>query len=269
MNLSIAIPYHGDRWSYVQRNIEALKDDGRISEICIVDDCSPTSDQVVREMGAMQARTVFPLRYTRNYTRQYALKNIVRSAHVCMSEWVCLLASDNLIDTSYIDAWDKSEKKPNTVYCPELARVNLYTGVISVTGHRVKAPNMDFTKWAGSVITQDTPFHWLLQDESLKMLLGTGNYIVPRRLFLDAMDGAGDYDPIGCDTPWINYRLLKSGAKLYVTPGMRYDHTVHASNTWTENLPASQEHAGRIFTLIKQLGPQPMRLGDPTFVPDP
>jgi glycosyltransferase involved in cell wall biosynthesis len=236
MKLSIAIPYHGDRWSYVEKNLRNLANDLRVAEVVIVDDYSDVAlyDKLRDNAEAAQKTVPFPIRVFRNDSNLFVFRNKCRAVEAAKSEWVCLLDSDNVIDGSYLGAWELAmadEAKFWRVFLPEFAR-----------------PDFDYRQYSGLTFSRTT-VAWAIAAPMFRCLLNTMNFVVNRDFFLRATsEGTGE--PYTADSMWINYLLLKAGGILRVTPGMQYDHAVHDGSTWRLHHQKGDDQETKIAAML-------------------
>lgn len=109
--ISIAIAYHGRREQYVERNIVNLKHDPRVAEMVIQDDASSIEDfQALVEMLRRHTDVPFDIHVEHNITNLFVFQNKIKAVRRCSEDvdWVALIDSDNVIDSSYLDAWDEA-----------------------------------------------------------------------------------------------------------------------------------------------------------------
>jgi Glycosyl transferase family 2 len=157
----------------------------------------------------------------------------------CRNRWVLLMDADNFLDEkSYTSLWTlvNSGLDENTIYCPDFAR-----------------PNLSYKTLSNTVI--DRQFAKNNIDRlDLRVLLNTGNYLVPRKAFLEV---SGAIDPsfahFTCDTIYFNYLWLRSGRKIHCVNGFEYNHTSRDDSFWVTRSGASSEKMDYVHSLYKNL----------------
>lgn len=182
---------------------QVLNDD-RISEIVIVDD---HSDEAIFANLQFMVNGLEKVKLFRNKKNLGCYHNKRMAVQSASNEWVILLDSDNKINADYLDSLDKHNDK-TTIYQPEFAR-----------------PHFDFRNFSGSTI--QTPFvkNYMTQ-KSFDTMLNAMNFFVNRAEYLRVFDTTKE-EPWTADSIYFNYLWLKAGNKIYVTPGMQYDHRVN------------------------------------------
>lgn len=235
MKLSLCITTY-NRVDLTLTSFQKVKNDPRIDEIVIVDDCSTLMNWNWLK-GAIHDEYCTKVVLKRNNENLGMSRNKNRAIELAKNEWCILLDSDNVIDSSYIDAWEKigKEKYYQTIFCPSGA-----------------LPAFDYTAYSTALINKYnvnrlSEFH----PHTFNCLLNTCNYIVHRDTYLKNYT----YDPSikAADTIWHTYNHLKNGGNLYVVPGMFYEHMVHADSGWMldrkENSKKFQEIKKMIMAL--------------------
>lgn len=240
--ISIAIPYHGRREQYVERNIVNLKHDPRVAEMVIQDDASSIEDfQALVEMLRRHTDVSFDIHVEHNITNLFVFQNKIKAVRRCSEDvdWVALIDSDNVIDSSYLDAWERATD-------PRTDWIDVFLPVVG-------RPALDYRAYAGSTIDEHS-VSALVDRPHFETLLNTMNFVVARGVFLAAMrDSPHGYEPFTADSIWINYLLLKHGATLYVTPGMEYEHTRHEGSTWAIHHQKGDGENERIKQLLREM----------------
>jgi glycosyltransferase involved in cell wall biosynthesis len=121
--------------------------DNRISEIIIVDDFSDpkmyTALSVMieglREGGGYQTGYHKKLKLHRNDENIGMSRNKAKAIELASNPWCILFDSDNIIDSSYLDALPEY-LAPSVIYCPDFAK-----------------PQFDYRKYSGQTSTQTMP----------------------------------------------------------------------------------------------------------------
>lgn len=210
--ISICIPTW-NRTDLVVRAIEQVVHDPRVHEIVIVDDASPL--ELYFKLEAM-LEPLPKIKLLRNGENLDCYANKARALELASNDWCILLDSDNVIDSSYIDAlYSVPEWEPHVFYSPEFAR-----------------PHFNYTMFAGQTITKENVSKHVGTRE-FDCLINTANYFVNRHLYLGLFDS--EINPHAADTIYINHQLLANGGSIYVVPNMRYFHDVHDGSHYKAN----------------------------------
>jgi glycosyltransferase involved in cell wall biosynthesis len=234
--LSLCITNY-NRTDKVIRAFEQVVNDDRISEIIIVDDCSHIShfQELVRLTDPFGPK----VKIYRNSENLGMSLNKVESIKKASNDWCILFDSDNIIDSSYLDALfhilTSEENKPNDdiIFCPDFAK-----------------PQFNYECYSGKLFSffSIKPF---LHESEMGCLLNTCNYVVNKKSYLDVFD----FNPeiMGTDTLWFNYLWLKSGRGFYVVRGMQYQHEVHDGSEWLKHASYNLKKGEEIIELIENL----------------
>jgi len=173
----------------------------------------------------------------RNDTNLGCYHNKRRAVELAQNEWVILFDSDNVISKDYIDAIEKCYTKwpPRTdmLFQPEWAR-----------------PHFDFRKFSGSVISKDNVKGYMRQQHFTTML-NAMNFFINRDEFLKIPHR--DSETWTADSIYFNYLWLKAGNKIYVTPGMQYDHLVHNGSHYKANVHKTGNFYKEVEEMIMSL----------------
>lgn len=208
---------------------QVLNDD-RISEIVIVDDCS---DERIYSNLSFMVNGISKVKLYRNDKNLGCYHNKRKAVELAMNEWVILFDSDNIINTKYLDSIPDSIEA-NVIYQPEFAR-----------------PHFDFTKFSGSVITRDNVKGYIRQQH-FSTMLNAMNFVVNKDQYLSVFDSSKT-EPWTADSIYFNYLWLKAGNKIYVTPGMQYDHLVHNGSHYKANVHKTGNFYNEVERMIKEL----------------
>lgn len=203
--ISLAIT-HFERFDMLLESFVKVKNDERLDQILIVDDCSQDGswEKILYQLGAGNIK----FRRFRNKKNLDCYRNKKEAVSKATNEWVILLDSDNIIDKPYIDAiYQLDEWNPDCVYTPEFAR-----------------PHFDFRKFSDKfILSWDLPR--LMNDPKFRTMLNAANYFVHRDSYLDVWDGS--VNPHTSDSIFQMYNWFKSDRMLAVVPGMQYEHRIH------------------------------------------
>ena len=234
--LSLCITNY-NRTDKVIRAFEQVVNDDRISEIIIVDDCSsiPNFQELVRLTDPFGQK----VKIYRNEENLGMSLNKVESIKKASNDWCILFDSDNIIDSSYLDALQNYHHFPaiktseNLIFCPDFAK-----------------PQFNYQCYSEKLFSSDNikPF---LHESEMGCLLNTCNYVVNKHSYLEVFD----FNPeiMGTDTLWFNYLWLKSGRYFYVVPGMQYQHEVHDGSEWLKHASYNIKKGEEIIELIENL----------------
>jgi hypothetical protein len=217
LDLSIAIPYHGDRSKWTMQTIMNNHNRDFVREIVITVEAGNESEVIKLQ------------RLTKNYPkvvihendqRLFVFRNKIRAVSLCKSDWVALIDSDNVIGSIYLGPILRKAinngLSESTVYCPEIGFTKLfYTKFVGIDINLYEATN-------------------LIGDPQYDMLINTMNYVFHRETWLNALSDAisSNYEPMTADSAWINFNCMKNGMILNVLKGSTYKHTVHNQSTY-------------------------------------
>lgn len=228
MKLSLAVTTY-ERVSMTIESFSQVLDDSRVSEVVVLDDHS-SWDTWQKLLEAMPKHDKIQVYSTPENIGMS--ENKKRVIDLASNEWVIILDSDNVIDSSYLDAlekWAPFYKKD--IYCPSFAK-----------------PNFDYREITG--ISKDT-IKKDLQRKNTAQFLNTCNYVVNRKFYLECWQKNKEVGE--CDTIWFNYLFLKQGGKLLTVPGMEYFHRVHENSGWMKNRKKNVEKFKEIKKMIENL----------------
>lgn len=234
MKLSLCLTTY-NRDTLLVEAFEKILPDKRISEIIIVDDCSsPGYYEFLQQKVAPMSIKIKIYRNAENVGMQ---RNKERAIRYATNTWCILFDSDNIIDTSYIDALKEyhqfDDSDSNIIYCPSWAR-----------------PNFDYRKYERLLYTRQAAAKRIREDE-FNMLMNTCNYVVNREAYLAAFKY--DQRHVCSDTIWFNYNWLLNGGKFFVVPDMHYFHRVHEGSGFLQNADYNMLNAEYVRKLISQL----------------
>lgn len=229
--LSVAIPTY-NRYDLTINSFVQVLNDERVSEVVIVDDAS-TNDSYERLCNYFSG--IDKVKLFRNEINLDCYFNKHESVVKASSDWVIIFDSDNTLSTEYLDAlyaipeWDKS-----ICYNPQFAR-----------------PYFRFTEWAGLTLTKGNVAAYL--DTNLMTSLNAFNLFINRDEYLKIWDGS--INPLSSDSIYFSYCWLIAGNKIYITPGLEYDHYISPNNDghYQQNQHKTVEFHNDIMNKIKNL----------------
>jgi glycosyltransferase involved in cell wall biosynthesis len=232
MNLTLAITNY-NRTDLLKRSFEKVINDDRVYEILIMDDNS--TQEVWNEISEYSDCYNKVLCFRNKYNIGMSL-NKRKAINYSNSDWVLLLDSDNIIDSSYLDALEKFtdwELHTDTIYCP------------------VKAlPNFDYSFYSGIYISKDN-IDYFSTKPLFEALMNTCNYVVNRKTYLKNF--VENHEIKGVDTFWYAYNHLKNGGNFYIVPNMQYHHEVHSGSQWLANADYNTKSSKEILNLVQNL----------------
>jgi glycosyltransferase involved in cell wall biosynthesis len=213
----------------LKQAFEKVLDDPRIAEVVISDDAS--DDETVRWIkNNIHHPKVKVFWHSENVGMS---RNKAESIRLASNDWCILLDSDNIIDSSYIDAIFQCVWNPEVILCPNFDR-----------------PNFDFTEFTSLKFDRKTVKRYIKKGR-FEILLNTCNYFVHRDQYLEVYQ----YNPAmkGTDTIWFNYNWLKRGKSFYVVPGMQYEHRVHDGSGFMADMDYNMKKAKELKRMIERL----------------
>ncbi len=229
-----------NRYELLIKAFEQVLNDDRVSEIVIRDDCSDWTiwDKIVEYQNSFfnvnkkYFDKIFLLRNGKNIGMS---QNKTFCIDASDNNFCIIFDSDNILTSDYIDQLYKIPVwNPDTIYSPSGA-----------------LPNFDYSFYAGETITKDNAKNWIGKQLDFDCLMNTGNYFVNRDHYVNTYQYNPDIKE--ADTIWHNYNHLKNDGKIYVVPGMTYQHLVHDGSGWMVNREENNKKANEIKELIRQL----------------
>jgi hypothetical protein len=211
--LSIAIPYHGDRIKWVTQTILNIHNMNFIKEFVLtVDPCDDFNVNRLRKALAFYPK----VKIIENEKRLFVFRNKVNAVKNCKCDWVALIDSDNIIGATFLGPILNSITSEKIMYAPEIG-----------------FPSLHYEKYANKSIgfVEATK---LIGDPTYDMLINTMNYMVHKDTWLLALEEVieSEYEPVSADSAWINYNCMKAGMTLMVVRGCTYKHTIHSQSTY-------------------------------------
>lgn len=193
------------RDSLLFESFKQVVNDERISEVVIVDDCSPAPFKQTIE-AFCQSYPKIKLHFNKKNLGCY--KNKAEAVRRATNEWVYLLDSDNILTPDAIDklysynvdyGWKKNE-----ILAPDFAW-----------------PIFDYRDFSGETFTrQNIAKH--VHRKRFDCLINTANYFFNRDEYLRLHDP--HIEPWTADTILTNYNWLKAGNQIHVLRGLQYFH---------------------------------------------
>lgn len=209
--ITLAIPTW-NRYDLTVQCIQSTLYDDRVSEIVLVDDCSTDDSYSRLVLYCMDKPKVKLYRNDHNLDCYRNKKEAISKA---TNEWCIIFDSDNGLPSEYIDTlFSIDEWDERIAYQPSFAR-----------------PHFDFRPHMGKVFDSQNVYQYT--NTNLMTAFNAMNYFINRDEYLRIWDGS--IDPVTSDSIYMNYCWLLAGNKVYVVPGLEYDHLVHKGH-YQENV---------------------------------
>lgn len=200
--ISIAIPNY-NRFELLFNSFIRVINNDNVGEVVIVDDCS--NEEIYKKIEE-RAKEYPKIKLFRNQINKDCYWNKYLAVAHCENKWCCLWDSDNEFNFDYLFHIFSLEWKDDTAYLPSFA-----------------APHFDYRRFEGVELTKENVANYI-NDPTLQTALNTANYFVNRRFYMKCWDG--NTNPHTSDSIYMNYLYLKNGGKLFVVPGLTYQHRV-------------------------------------------
>lgn len=207
--ISLVIPVF-NRFELLLESFDKVKDDPRISEICIYSD------------GSNEEYSSKLFTYFENFSKvELYLNPDNKGVHkakkyaveMSSNEWVILFDSDNLIDVDYLDIIYKYEWQEFIAYQPEFLK-----------------PHFDFRKFSGALINKYNIQEYLkVPDNKIDTFGNAQNFFINKKSYLESWKEGENVN--GNDSLWFFYNWIKDGKSLYLTPNLSYFHRIHDNTT--------------------------------------
>lgn len=229
--ITLAITVH-NRFDLLVKCFEQVIDDSRISEIVIVDDRSDLSyfSQILDKFKDIEKIAVH-----RNSTNLGVYKNKYESVARSNNDWVIVFDSDNVITKDYLDKlYALPIWFPDVLYSPDFAR-----------------PTFDYRHFGGRTIDKSN-VGACFKEKQFDCLINTMNCFVHRDTYMAVFNPNGP-DPVAADSAYFNYLWLNAGNKIYVVPGLEYDHLVHGGSHYVKNIGRSNTFHAKVMSQLKAM----------------
>lgn len=194
-----------NRFEFTVESFAQVINDGRISEIVIVDDCS-TDDSYGK---LQQYFTYHPkVKLFRNEKNLGVYYNKKRAIELAGNEWAILFDSDNIIYPHYIDKlYELDDWLPHICYCPDMAQIAL-----------------DYRHFGGQLITRYNAGNYIDQRNG-GSLFNTMNAFYNCKFYQDVFKY--DIEPVAADSIQQNLNYLLNDGAMYIVEGLNYFHRIH------------------------------------------
>lgn len=221
IQLTVAIPTMR-RWKgFLEKSLPMFLNNENVYKVLV---CDETGDDV----KAIQASRWFghpKLILHVNEHRLGMYGNKRKCVELSPTDWVAVLDSDNIFPDEYFEAlfdtWKDEGASTNTVYAAsEILRVFLKTGESEERTRHFTGMRITRANW-----------NQVLQTKAWNFLLNDGNW-VGHKSVLEAWPPMAEEKVRATDSIRIVKNLIQNGWTYYITPGMRYIHTVHDDSEW-------------------------------------
>jgi hypothetical protein len=221
IQLTVAIPTMR-RWKgFLEKSLPMFLNNENVYKVLV---CDETGDDV----RAIQKTRWFEhpkliLHVNEQRLGMYANKR--KCVELSPTDWVAVLDSDNIFPDEYFEAlfdtWKDEGANTKTVYAAsEILRVFLKTGESEERTRHFTGMRITRANW-----------NQVLQTKAWNFLLNDGNW-VGHKSVLDAWPPIAEEKVRATDSIRIVKNLIQNGWTYYITPGMRYIHTVHDDSEW-------------------------------------
>lgn len=228
--LSLCITTY-NRFELLVESFIQVIDDARITEIVIGDD---GSDNSTYEKIISFCKEYPKIKLFRNEQNVGMGENKKRVIEAASNDWCILFDSDNILESSYIDAYINQHRYPDVIAVPEFA-----------------VPQFDYRQFSKWLISKNNIKYCFGMASMFECLLNTCNYVVNKSHYLQVYQPNAEMK--GTDTIWFNYLWLRSGRSFFVVPEMQYFHRDHADSGFRKDLNYNMQKAKEIANLIRQL----------------
>jgi glycosyltransferase involved in cell wall biosynthesis len=208
-------------------SFQQVLNDDRVSEIIIVDDCSPESTYRKIQVYTSGHEKI---KLFRNRKNLGCYKNKREAISLATNEYVIIFDSDNIMTKGYIDKIFEQEWNENVILAPDY--------VVS----------FDYRHFAGLEINRRNVSKYVNMKQ-FDCLINTMNYFVHRDSYLKVWDGS--IEPWTADTIYQNYRWIDSGRTFKVVKGLEYEHRI--KHNFREEQSHYQTHVRMTGNLFNNL----------------
>jgi len=228
--ISICIPSY-NRLELTLKSFEKVKNDNRVGEIIIVDDCS-TDDSFEYLKIALKYESKVKL--FRNDVNLNCYLNKIKCIGLAKNDWVIILDSDNEIGIDYLDALcSVKEWDDKTIYAPVFAR-----------------ETFDYRAFTGLTIDRASVANYM-DKPMFSTALNTSNYFLNKVEFLKHIDTS--INPNTAEAIFTNLNWFVAGNKIYFLEGLEYQHKVHAQSHYVLNNHLTGNFYNEVEQRLKQL----------------
>lgn len=239
--ISVAIPYYNNS-EFMDKTLETLIIDNRISEIVIVDDNSQDLNKLEYLLEKLNSKKIILYKNEKNLGCYH---NKIKTVSKCTNDWCILLDSDNYIEKSYIDILYKLENwDTNIIYSPD--KPITFPGEPSYI--------MDYRKYSNKLIDKNiyiNDFH----ENTFQCLINNCNYFLPCKEYLLCMEEKSkkyDRNIIDClDSAVLFTDWLLNNKSIKIVKDLSYFHRLHKNSNYVRGKSRNYETIVKIQLLNK------------------
>jgi len=243
MFISVAIPFYNNA-RFMEKTLEYIVTDDRISEIIITDDKS-NDNNLTQLMNIIKK---YPkVKLFKNPKNIGVFPNKIKALSKCSNQWAVLLDSDNALNKEYINAiFSQAPWNDKFIYAPEWAK--------TFPGNHSSMLNY---KWLSNQIVDKEKTAKLRSNAQFKCFVNTGNYFVNVKKFVNIMNASTLKfdDSMSCiDVFYANHIWLMTGNKIKIVKGMQYSHRLHKASTYTVKSKHKQKYwENQFFNQVQKI----------------
>lgn len=243
--ISIAIAHYNNS-RFMRETLDFITKDERVSEIVIMDDCSPDINNLKNVISSINSEKIYLYENKKNLGPYH---NKILAVAKCKNDWCVLLDSDNYLVDEYLTQLYKIENwDDDTIYCPDKA--------ITFPGEPSK--NLIYTNYSNKYITKDL-YVKDFDDIYFQCLLNTGNFFLPCKQFFKCMQPKfSQYNRkyIECiDISIMFTDWLCEKKRIFVVNDMKYYHRLHPTSNYARGSSRQYEKSvkAQLLQRIKQI----------------
>ena len=229
--IDIVIPYY-NRSDLIQETLRPIHNDSRINKIIIVDDKSNMCDLVKLNDICINYEKVEIKLHDNNLGMFY---NKRRAVEYSTTNYCILLDSDNIIDSSFLDAIYKEDWKTNTIFTSSFAR-----------------PNFDMTDLSNVIYTKNNVKEIFDKYKFGSLCLNVGNYFINKNEYLK-VHNYDNYKYGAADVIFLAYLWFNSNNQIKVVDKLEYFHRVHDNSTYSIDIENNLKYSKQVKQLILNL----------------
>ena len=229
--ISIAIPYHGDRLKWTTQTVYNCHGQSFVKEIVLTVEPSDFPIDKVRKAF----RNYKKVKVFQNDKQLFVFRNKINAVQKCNCQHVALLDSDSIVGAAYFGMIIRKPYSKHVIYCPEYGY-----------------PQLNYRQFTGEDINLNAAVD-CLGNKNFDKLINTMNYVFHRETWLNALSEAinSDYEQMAADSAYMNYHCLKNGMVLRVVQGMTYRHTIHDQSTYCLHHKEGEQEYSKLIKLMK------------------
>lgn len=212
------------------KSFAQIKNDERIGEVIISDDCS--------NIGTYHHLVDYfkfepKVKFFRNYSRLGCYENKHQSVLNATLPYVVVADSDNEYGVDYLDKIYSIGWEENLILQPDFLK-----------------PIFNYKRFDALTISKAN-VAVQIGKPMFDCLLNSMNFFINREQYLKVWEPIENI--LGADSIYFNYLWFKAGNKMFVVPGLEYNHLVHEGSNYKEHERKSAPMAKHIESLLKQM----------------